>query len=77
MENAQNKYLIVSMTDTHAELLQAIKENARNHKVSVSQYVRTLLYNAIDLTNEPKPKRTRLDDAGAERPMGSGIWQSA
>lgn len=72
-----NKYLIVSMTDVHAELLQAIKDNAKSHKVSVSQYVRTLLYNAIDLTNEPKPKRARLDDARAEGAMGSGLWQSA
>lgn len=43
------KYLIVSITEQHEELLEAIKINAKKHKVSVSQYVRTLLYNAIEL----------------------------
>jgi hypothetical protein len=75
MEN--NKYLIVSMTDTHAELLQAIRNNARKRKVSVSQYVRTLLYNAIDLADESGKTPTRMDDTRAEGTMGSGIWQSA
>jgi hypothetical protein len=75
MEN--NKYLIVSMTDTHAELLQAIRNNARKSKVSVSQYVRTLLYNAIDLADESGKTPTRMDDTRTESTMGSGIWQSA
>lgn len=75
MENT--KYLIVSMTETHAELLQAIRNNARRNKVSVSQYVRTLLYNAIELGDDTRTTRTGMDESRAEGSMGTGIWQSA
>lgn len=74
MEN--NKYLIVSMTDTHAELLQAIRDNARRNKVSVSQYVRTLLYNAVELTDGTRKTSTGLDDGRPKGVMAEGIWQT-
>jgi hypothetical protein len=71
----ENKYLIVSMPDTHAELLTVIKENAKKHKVSVSQYVRTLLYNSIYIANEKSTKRSRVDAAGTSLNVGGGFWQ--
>lgn len=41
------KYLVVSITEPHEELLEVIKAKAREKKVSVSHYVRSLLYDAM------------------------------
>lgn len=55
----KNKYLIISITHLHEELLETIKLNAKKEKVSVSQYVRSLLYKAI--SDDQQKTSARLD----------------
>jgi hypothetical protein len=64
----KNKYLVISITQLHEELLKTIKVNAVKEKVSVSQYVRSLLYKAIDY--EQQKATSGVDDGRAERTMG-------
>lgn len=60
MENNKTKYLVISIPETHGELLEAIKNNSKKHKVSISQYVRTLLYTSLKTANDNKTRTTYL-----------------
>ncbi len=67
----KNKYLVISMSDMHHELLDSIKKNARKEKLTVSQYVRNLLYNSLMNENS-----SIMDDRRAAISMGDGVRQS-
>lgn len=50
----KTKYLVISITEPHEELLIQIRDNAKKKKVSVSQYVRSLLYDTLETVNNEK-----------------------
>lgn len=77
MKEDKSKYLVISVGGMHEELLEVIKQNAQKEKSTVSHYVRSLLYKAIELTNDRKERPTGLDDLRAESSMGAGVRQSA
>jgi hypothetical protein len=57
----KTKYLVISITEPHEELLVQIRCNAKKKKVSVSQYVRSLLYDTLEPVSNEKTHATRLD----------------
>lgn len=50
----KTKYLVISITEPHEDLLMQIKGNAKKKKVSVSQYVRSLLYDTLEPISNDK-----------------------
>ena len=57
----KTKYLVISITEPHEELLVQIRDNAKKKKVSVSQYVRSLLYDTLETVGNEKTHATRMD----------------
>lgn len=77
MKEDKSKYLVISVGGMHEELLEIIKNNAQKEKSTVSHYVRSLLYKAIELSDDRKERATGLDDGRAESPVAASIRQSA
>ena len=68
-----NKTIIVSIPPMHDELYEAIKVNATKERMTISQYVRTLLYKALDGKHEAT---SGVDAPRAQGSVGDSVWQA-
>jgi hypothetical protein len=64
----KNKYLVVSIPSTHDDLLEQIKKNAQDNKLTVSHYVRNLLYEVLQ-----QKAATRVDVRRATRAVAKSV----
>lgn len=74
MKNDNNKYLVISLNGIHEELMETIRENAQKEKSSVSHYVRTLLYKALN--KDVQENTSAVDVRRAARAVASSVRQS-
>jgi len=70
-----NKTIIINLSGVHEELLIAIRDNAKKRKVSISHYVRTLLYNCINESEYVNKAPAIVDVGRTERALADGLWE--